>query len=497
MNKERESVGSLFNNYDYQEALNFFKKICVNEWYPTLIWNNDHVKNDRLPKVDLGKFDQRKKFIDMFEKYDMKGVSNFIRIDFSYGELRHDMFIEQPESSIQYSTEKFLFQNNIHFDEKQNSYVPGYIKPYLSKKNKDGVLSNFINHPENIQSFATNVLRILKLSPKGILPVNLLEFDLNRVMTFESFEIAGMILSTERLRSKKSLLLSYIEFYKLKHITNHKDSLSMLLDMFDKDEPTLRFPASPGGIEYIRKTNYYYIYKRFLDMIKYSPEYPIIKQCKNKNIQHQLMNEFFRGKLEKIQAVLENRHPRFKSKFKSSVQSYLKNIKRENPSDKAINSNWDDLNSKPKNQQLGFSYNSRVHNTSSDSTQLNETNSIDTTTTTPQDETISDEYFNELDDLSDLDYDSIFNNATSNSKDATTPQDETFSDEYFNELDNLSDLDYDFIFNNAKLNSKETTAMQDETISNEYFDQYFDNLSDSDYNAILNNAIPKNIKTAR
>jgi len=326
LDEEREGVGTLFDNYNYWEALNFFKEISESENYPTLTWNKDEVDKNRLWKVDFGDFDQRKKFIDMFENYDGKGLSVSIRVDFSYGGLRHDMFIEQPEKSREYSTDKFLFQNCVTFGEEQPlDYVSytDYVKPYLSKRDKSGILAKFIKYPEKIQKFAVNVSRIMKLSPKGILPIDVGNFGVDRVLTLESFEIAGMILSTERLRSKKSLLLSCIEFYKLKHTANQEGSLSMLLAMFDKDKSILRFPTSPGGVEDIQITHPYYIYKRFLNMIKYSPEYQTIQQCKNRDIQLELMNKFFHGKLEKIRAVLENRRPRFKSEFKSAVQDYL------------------------------------------------------------------------------------------------------------------------------------------------------------------------------
>ncbi len=38
---------------------------------------------------------------------------------------------------------------------------------------------------------------------------------------------------------------------------------------------------------------------------------------------HDISDEFFHGKLERIRAVLENHQPEFKSKFKSAVQDYL------------------------------------------------------------------------------------------------------------------------------------------------------------------------------
>ncbi len=336
LHEERESISDLFDNYDYQEALNFFKEVCEYKSRPTLTWDNTLVDNVRLQKVDFGKFDQRKNFVDMFKNYSENSVSNFIQVNFSYGGLKHDMFIEQNEKKRKYGTNNFLFWNHVNFDEKQAIEDPKsdstYSKPRLLNENKIGILEKFIQHPERIQKFATNVLRIMKLSPKGILPENLWNMNIDRVLTFEAFEIAGMILSTERLRSKKSLLLSYIEFYKLKHTKDSRDGLSMLKRMFDKDRfiSTLKFPAS-GGLKAIREVPYNYVYEKFLEMIKYSPKYSVIQQCKDKDVQQQLMNKFFHGKLEKIRAVLENRQPE-KSEFKSAVQDYLQNAMEENTS---------------------------------------------------------------------------------------------------------------------------------------------------------------------
>ncbi len=460
----------------------------------------------------------------MFENYDGEGISNCIHVNFSYGGLRHDMFIQQPERSREYSTDKFLFQNSYHFDENQTSYTTGYVKPYLSKKNKDGILAKFINHPEKIREFAKNVLRIMKLSPKGILPVDLFIFDINRILAFESFEIAGMILSTERLRSKKSLLLSYIEFYKLKHTKNHQDSLSMLLDMFDKDGPTLRFPASPGGIEDIQKTHYYYVYKRFLDMLKYSPEYSVIQQCKNRDIQRKLMDEFFHGKLEKIRAVLENRQPKFKSKFKSAVQDYQQNNKGNTSSPNESSSDKNKPNLRKEEQYERANKNNKkpkiasAYDLNSSTISQNGINLKNTSSTAPKEDDNFDEYRDDfLDNLSESDYNAIVNNAESNivtqnqtnykNTNNNVQKVDNNPDEYFDGLDSLSDLDYDSILNSAEpnaiqrneINLKNTssTAPKEDDNFDEYRDDFLDNLSESDYNAILNNMVSKNIKAAR
>jgi len=445
MDKEQEGVDSLINGYKFSEAHNFFKRVCESEVYPTLIWDDDEVDLHRLWKIDFGKFDQRQKFINMFENYDRKGINISIHVDFSYGGFRHDMFIEQSMRGHKYSTDNFLFQNCVTFNDEPNSdYVSymNYIKPYLSRKEKNGILAKFIKYPEKIQNFAVNVSRIMKLSPKGIIPINNWNMDIDRILTFEAFEIAGMILSTERLRSKKSLLLSCIEFYKLKH-TSDEDKLSMLLDMFDKDGPILKFPASPGGIEYIQNTHYYFIYRRFLDMIKYSPDYPIIQQCKNKDTQQKLMDEFFRGKLEKIRAVLENRQPKFKSGFKAAVKEIKTN---------------------------SLTYNSSSSNAKSDTVLQNEISHKDTNSSVSTVENnLDDEYFDTYSsNLSDTDYDSIFTNTAS---------------QEFSSSQQIEIVDTNNINKDVKDDQKV------ENTSDEYFDGYLDNFSDKDYDSIFNNAI--------
>ncbi len=487
LDKEQEGTDALFDNYNYWGAFNFFKQVSKSESsYPALEWDDNEIDSNRLYRVNFGEFDQRQKFIDMFENYDGKGISNCMWVDFSYGGYKHDMFMEQRREG-DYNSDSFLFQNCVTFGENQPIDKRSYLKPYLSRKDKTGILEKFIKYPEKIQSFAINVLRIMKLSSKGILPIDKWNFNIDRVLTFEAFEVAGMILSTERLRSKKSLLLACIEFYKLKHTEGQEGSLSMLLDMFDKDGPILRFPASPGGIKEIQKTHPNYIYKRFLNMIKYSPEYPIIQQCKNRDIQRELMDKFFQGKLERIRAVLENRTPKFKSEFKSAVQNYLQGLNSSRI--KEINADT-------------HSYAASSSNTNLSTVLPNESSSKDANNTNLEVENNPDEYFDGLNDLTDADYDSIFNKAVS-SEFGSSQQDidrksENNPDEDFGGLDDFTDADYDSIFNKAVLSlgsSQQDIDQKSENNPDEYFDD-LDNLSEIDYDSIVNKAVfDFNLKT--
>lgn len=167
LDKERECTGDLFNNYNCQEALDFFGKVSEREsCYPTLIWNYEKVSKNEPLEVNFGEFDQRKKFINMFRNNSRKNINNFIQINFSYGEHQYDMHIKQNEKWREYDTDNFLFEMDVNFAGKQASYIPGGVKPYLSRENKDGILEKFVKHPEEIQKFATNVFRLMRLSPQ-------------------------------------------------------------------------------------------------------------------------------------------------------------------------------------------------------------------------------------------------------------------------------------------------------------------------------------------
>ena len=45
LDEERESIGDLFDNYDYQEALDFFKEVCEYKSRPTFTWDNTRLQN--------------------------------------------------------------------------------------------------------------------------------------------------------------------------------------------------------------------------------------------------------------------------------------------------------------------------------------------------------------------------------------------------------------------------------------------------------------------
>jgi len=281
---------------------------------------------------------------------DFKGRTAFInsvRSD-NVDRINNFKIVVPIANSLKAKTE-FALKNN-----KPTKYSSTYLffsegeeaKPYLYNLSKRtiGILDDFIfanpSHPplysRYIGNFATNVLRILK-SEQPILEVeelNTYNRTANRYVINTSIEIATMILTTERARDEYSVLVSYIEFYKLKR-TAKTNQQEMLLNMFfhnakdvDGRDPTLKFPkvknqqdkqSSAGGAALIRRTSWEYLYDEFTDMLNYSPYYEKVQQLPE--FMHTVLgNEFYGGKLEKLKAISENRlQPR--SKFKKLVDA--------------------------------------------------------------------------------------------------------------------------------------------------------------------------------
>ena len=114
------------------------------------------------------------------------------------------------------------------------------------------------------------------------------------------------------------IVISYIEFYKLKH-TDASNQRTMLLNMFEKKNPILRFPAAPSGASYIQIMLPEDIYDEFIDMLPYSPYYEKL-QLLPEFMHDVLVNLFYEGKLERLIAISENRKTNQKSTFKQLVE---------------------------------------------------------------------------------------------------------------------------------------------------------------------------------
>ena len=147
-------------------------------------------------------------------------------------------------------------------------------------------LSNYIHY------FAVNVLRLLKSSKKGYLLTQ--NKDINERIIWISIEFFLLIITTERFRSNKPLLLIYIEFYKLKHMDNKdkKQLMEKFKQLFNQEDSILKF-VEKNGVQKIKQTNYEYVFELFKDMINYTGH----------TNNHQ--NEFYQRKFEKLKALFD------------------------------------------------------------------------------------------------------------------------------------------------------------------------------------------------
>lgn len=304
--------------FEYPEAQCFFENVDGHGHRRP--WANGNSKRERLT-LD---FDGRKQFIESVRSSnDDEHINNFeVRVPInSELNVRTKFELKNKKNN----------KNNKHYSTIYGFSVDGEWKPYLYDitKMKNGILDDFVfarpSHPplysDYINHFAINVLRILKLSQKPLATddPNRINRVANQCVMNTAVEIAAMILTTERARDEYSLLIFYIEFYKLKH-TDRVNQQRMLLDMFNKSNPTLRFPQAPGGVSYIQGMQSGEIYNAFMNMLIYSPYYKKLQQLPE--FMHDILVDlFYEGKLEKIKAISENRTTNKPAKFKKLVDA--------------------------------------------------------------------------------------------------------------------------------------------------------------------------------
>ena len=162
--------------------------------------------------------------------------------------------------------------------------------------------------PEDIKTFATNILRILKCRGIKFSKAELLEKNL---------EIAGLIITSEYFRGKQSLSIAYTELYKLKHAPT-LDNLTRLFRMPDCE---LIFPKA-GGAKAIMQTKASTLIASFKSMLDIELNDPSNKEISL--IYHKLSQdnrkiakeEFFAGKLEKLRYIYDEISEYTPSKFK-------------------------------------------------------------------------------------------------------------------------------------------------------------------------------------
>lgn len=160
-------------------------------------------------------------------------------------------------------------------------------KPYLNSGNKQGVLDKIIDS-EYINFFVIDVL-LSYLKTKGKEKdwdnenINIcIDNDVdnnnnndnnndsdndknNDIDNDSSFEISGMISTTERLKYEKCPLIFDIEFYKLKHTKDSGESKKRLKKMFDKNNSSLIFPENGGASSIVNKDPDYFTEISFIN----------------------------------------------------------------------------------------------------------------------------------------------------------------------------------------------------------------------------------------
>lgn len=285
--------------FSFNDASSYFNDIHDSPGNQEFIWNYDNGFNyqrdiflDFAGRKELVNYIRTKKYINVFT----------IRVFLPY-EVQIPMFflVNNPYcKKISRYNYKYLCKNTTFL----------FINEYNECKRYEEIISFFQgkNIPY-IKHFAINVLRILKLSTNPLVTINSDFFKM-------TIEVASMILTTERLRSEKSLLISYIEFYKLKH-TN--DPYNTLRYMFNRSGSSLIF-SQKGGAQSIIHADPNVIYSKFINMLIFSPVFNIFNSFPY-SMQMILKNEFYRGKLEKLKAMSENRSCLHHSKFKFFVMA--------------------------------------------------------------------------------------------------------------------------------------------------------------------------------
>lgn len=305
--------------FEYSEAQRFFDKVDGHDYRGSWANGNSEVKRLTLD------FDGRKQFIGSVRGSNEHTNNFIVTVEASISHkksIRREFKLENSKYNSSHYTTTYLF------------FANGKAKPYLYN-GENGILDDFISVIPNrtplysnyINHFATNVLRILKISKKHLKTKELTKsnLDVNKSIVYTAVEIAAMILTTERARDEYSLLISYIEFYKLKH-TNRTNQQEMLLNMFNKNDPILRFPKAPGGAPLIQDMQPSDIYDEFMDMLPYSPYYLKLQQLPE--FMHDvLVDLFYEGKLEKIKAISENQTSNKTVKFKKLVDASEKFFK--------------------------------------------------------------------------------------------------------------------------------------------------------------------------
>ena len=237
----------------YQQCIdtnrNFFNNLLIGSDQEVVIFSNEQ----RNLVFDM---EGRQKLKE--EVFKNRNINTFyikININLSSGILKtYDSILN---CSINNKNSLFFFYNQ-SFNNNNTKYVNYESRPYIGLKinsnttfynnylempiykNNYGLIDYLLEQKNNelIHYFAVNVLRILK-SSKPLEP----NYDSkNELLYWTSVHFAFLILTSERLRSAKCLVISYIEFYKLKNEKDYSKLENILKKMFHPINPSLFFP---------------------------------------------------------------------------------------------------------------------------------------------------------------------------------------------------------------------------------------------------------------
>lgn len=197
---------------------------------------------------------------------------------------------------------------------KNTTFIFGYItngqfvyNPYFSD-NGYGILDKYIDENSPFPDFIPSILK-----------------DINKLLTFSSkcfsvddesvlwdmMELYLLLITSERFRSDKSSLYTYIESFKVKNLNSREEWIDALYKMFHPVDPTLKF-AKVGGVDNILNAPPEDLYQCFMDMINYI-EIPYFHSRIEFN---EFANNFYLKHLDRLKAIFENRYPEVSSNKK-------------------------------------------------------------------------------------------------------------------------------------------------------------------------------------
>lgn len=298
------------NGESYQE---FFDRICDDVIPPKAVFQmpiSSHIPTYMWPQ-------DRKEIVKIRESVDTRCGEFLLNL---YGHIFRitagvprnlDFSLKYPNKKYPYSYKESIKPLNFLLLRKEkrislnDNNVPCGGKSYIS-------LIRDFTLQEDIKTFATNILRILKCKENK----SIIEFSKAELLEKNS-EIAGLIITSEYFRGRQSLAIAYTELYKLKHVP----TLDNLNKLFRAPNCELIF-TNAGGSSEIMQTNAPILITSFesmLDIALNDPpnkEISLIYQKLSQDNQKIAKEEFFAGKLEKLRYIYDEISEYTPSKFK-------------------------------------------------------------------------------------------------------------------------------------------------------------------------------------